>query len=72
VPRRVGQFGPVGLGELPILSEHLGRIGGDAFEHLGDFSLVLAREDLLALERPFELRHVERVHAFEPIETEPT
>jgi hypothetical protein len=43
------------LGELPILTEHVGRISCDALEHLGGFSFELAREDLLARECPLEV-----------------
>jgi hypothetical protein len=59
---------PVGLRQLPVLAEHLGRIVGHALEQLGGLSLVLSGEYLFSLQRPLELPHVERVHAVEPVE----
>ena len=62
------QFGTVGLRELPIVAQELGGVGRYPFDLLGRLPLELAREDVLALQRPTGLLDVEWGHAFEPIE----
>ena len=63
-----GQLGPIGLGELPVVAQHLRGVGRYPFEHLGGPRLDLAGEHVFAFQRPTDLSDVERVHPREPVE----
>jgi hypothetical protein len=65
---RPGQFGAVGLGERPLVTEHLGRVSRDSLQHLRGQSLELGHVGRPALQRNLGQPDVLWVHAVGPVE----
>jgi len=63
-----GQHRTVTVVQRPVVAEDLRRVPRDPVAHLGQLTLELRPQPLLAVDGPAELRHVERVHAGEEVE----
>src|ERR1039457_1328406 len=52
--KRVGEYSAIGVGQVPVRTDHVCRISGDSRHHRVGFLRELVVESFLAFERPAE------------------